>query len=103
MAYQGTTSTAPNPPVLVSQGIGSTGRVGPKQWVYASTHVQVDVSSTGFFTDGQALGMTLGDQVMVVGSTSTTDGRGPISYHVVNVVTSTGVGLSLGLMISSAS
>lgn len=103
MAYAGTTSTSANPPAAMFQFIGSTGGVGPKAWLYASTHVQTDVSSTGFFTDGQDLGMSLGDPVFVLGSTSTTKGRGPLSVHVVNVVTSTGVGLSAGLMVSSAS
>lgn len=104
MAYAGTTSTAPNPPRLISKAMGSTaGARGQALWQYASTHVQTDVSSTGFFTDGDALGMELGDIVMVIGSTSTTKGSGPLSLHVVNVVTSTGVGLSSGLMVSSAS
>ena len=94
MAYLGTTSTAPNVPRLVTQGIGKTNRV----WMYKSTHVQTDVSSTGFFRDGYALGMQLGDTVMVQSSTVYT-----LSMHTVAVRTSTGVGLSLGLLVSSAS
>ena len=104
MAYAGTTSTSPNAPRLISKAMGSTsGAYGTALWQYASTHVQSDVSSTGFFTDGQDLGMELGDIVMVIGSTTTDNGLGPLSMHVVNVVTSTGVGLTTGLMVSSAS
>ena len=105
MAYQGTTSTAANPPRLMVQGIGSTVSstaisASPRTavWVYGSTHVQSDVSSTGFFTDGYKLGMRLGDVVMVYGSSTFIQ-----SQHVVNVVTTTGVGLSAGLIVSSAS
>ena len=98
MAYAGTTSTSPNPPILVSQSIGSTAGGGSRAWLYKSTHVQTDVDSTGFFTDGQALGMQLGDIVMVQGSTTYIQ-----SQHTVTVVTSTGVGLSAGLLVSSAS
>ena len=103
MAYLAANTTSPNPPNLIASFLGSTGGDGRKLWMYASTHVQVDVSSTGFFSDGQTLGMNLGDPVLVIGSTTTTDGRGPASFHVVNVVTSTGVGLSAGLLVSSSS
>lgn len=110
MAYQSATSTAPNQPRLLTQGIGvgqggstagSTSIVASLRsavWNYVSTHVQTDVSSTGFFTDGRNLGMRLGDVVMVYGSTTFIQ-----SQHVVNVVTSTGVGLTSGLIVSSAS
>lgn len=104
MAYAGTTSTAPNPPMGFFSAIGSTAGAGGKRlWLYASTHVQNDVSSTGFFTDGFDLGMNLGDPVIVIGSTTTTNGQGPVSFHVVSVRTSTGVGCSSGVMVSSAS
>jgi len=98
MAYAGTTSTAANPPFLVTQGIGSTGGVTLSQWMYRSTHTQAAVAATGFITDAQALGMSLGDSVLVVGSTTYV-----ISQHVVNAVSSTGATLSAGLLVSSAS
>ena len=104
MAYAGATSTAPNPPFLLHKAMGSTfGQRGMAQWQYASTHVQVDVSSTGFFADGQALGMALGDIVFNNGSTTTDKGGGLMSIHTVNVVTSTGVGLTSGLLASCTS
>lgn len=98
MAYAGTTSTSPNPPVCISSFMGSTTGGGLRFWMYRSTHLQADVSSTGFFTDGQRLGMTLGDPVIVIGSTTYL-----MTHHTVSVVTSTGVGLSVGLLTSSAS
>ncbi len=104
MAYAGTTSTSPNPPRLISKAMGSTaGAHGTGLWMYTSTHVQVEVDGTGFFTDGLDLGMNLGDVVFVVGSKSTTPGDGPVSLHSVAVRTSTGVGLSQGLLCSCTS
>jgi hypothetical protein len=93
-----------NPPWLVTKAIGSTaGAPGRACWQYASTHVQAVAAATGFFTDGKDLGMTLGDSVYVIGSNTTTGGLGPMSIHIVSAVTSTGVGLSSGLLVSSAS
>ncbi len=105
MAYAGTTSTSPNPPMLVFKAIGSTaGAQGRSIWLYASTHVSGDVAATDWFTDGHALGMTIGDVVMVVGSTDTDGGSGPLSLHTVNAVTvSSGVGLTSAGLASSAS
>lgn len=101
MAYSGTTSTSPNPPNMLSSFMGSTFGGGLRVWYYRSTnalHVGGAESSTGFFTDGELLGMTLGDPIFVIGSTTFL-----MSAHAVNVVTSTGVGLSAGLIVSSAS
>ena len=98
MAYAGTTSTAANPPFLISQGVGSTGGVTFAEWRYESTHTQAEAAATGFITDAQDLGMSLGNSVLVVGSTTYV-----ISHHVVNAVSSTGATLSAGLLVSSAS
>ena len=104
MAYQGTTAVLANPPRLLNKAWGSTyAAAGTAMWQYASTHVQVDVASTGFFADGFDLGMNLGDVVIVIGSGSTVGGLGPMSMPSVDVVTSTGVGLSAGLICSSSS
>ena len=94
MAYTGTTSTAPNVPFLVSQSISG----GHRSWRYVSTHTQAGAAATGFFTDGQALGLQVGDNMFVVGSTTYT-----LSHHTVQSVSSTGATLSAGLMVSSAS
>ena len=94
MAYQGTTSTSPNPPFLVTQAMaysssnvtGSTLPKGlPRSWIYTSTHISSDIAAVNFFTDGLQLGMKPGDllyhrdpnlvitshSVLVVGSTTT--------------------------------
>lgn len=96
-------------PVLVSQGIASTA-IGstvastsargaiPKHWFYASTHTQAEVAAAGFITDGRILGMSIGDVLMVVGSTTMVQ-----SQHIVNAVSSTGITVSAGLCVSSAS
>ena len=94
MAYTGTTSTAPNLPFLTSQAISGSHRT----WRYESTHTQALAAATGFFTDGQKLGLKVGDSMLVVGSTTYV-----ISHHCVNAVSSTGATISAGLLVSSAS
>ena len=94
MAYTGTTSTAPNVPSLVSQTISGSHR----SWRYVSTHTQALAAATGFFTDGQVLGLQVGDNMFVVGSTTYV-----LSHHTVNAVSSTGATISAGLLVSSAS
>lgn len=91
MAYAGTTSTSPNAPRIISQGI-----TGLRQWLYVSTHVSSDVNGTAFFSDGKVLGMKVGDPVLVVGSTTYL-----ISSHAVIVSTTTGAHLSTGSLYSS--
>lgn len=97
MAYAGTTSTSPNPPRLTSQGIGSTAGGGIREWQYKSTHTAALVSSTGHFTDGQALGMQVGDIVWVQGSTTYV-----LTSHTVVAVSATGVSVSSGVSLSAA-
>lgn len=109
MAYLSSTTTAPNVPALLQQGVFNRG-VGSsnpstdaggsqgKLWRYSSTHTQAAVAGTGFFSDGQKLGMSYNDVVLVVGSTTFVQ-----SQHIVNLVTSTGATVSAGLLVSSAS
>ena len=105
MAYQGATSTAANPPMLVTSilagsthGLGeSTSKGSWAQWVYRSTHVVTDVEGTDFIADGFSLGMDLNHSVLVISSTVFS-----IAHHVVNAVGSTGgVTLSSGTLVSS--
>ena len=101
MAYQGTTSTAPNPPILITQGIGVGSTAGSNtqaQWFYRSTHTQALAAAAGFFTDGQVLGLKLGNSMLVMGTTTYV-----LSHHTVNAVSSTGATISAGLLVSSAS
>lgn len=106
MAYSGSTagSTVSNPPALVSSYLagstntGSTDAVARKEFFYRSTHTQAEAAAAGFITDAKVLGMSLGDSVQVMGSTTYV-----LSYHTVQAVTSTGATLSAGLLVSSAS
>ena len=93
MAYAGTTSTSPNVPWLYSEAI-----IGPSDWKYRSTHSQAEAAAAGFITDAAALRMSLGDSVLVFGSTTYL-----MSQHIVNALSSTGATLSAGLLVSSAS
>lgn len=70
------------PPVCVSSRVGS----GPALWIYNSTDVHTDVDAANYFTDGHALGMRVGDMVMV-GKTSATIGA---TLHYVQTVTTGG-------------
>jgi hypothetical protein len=66
--------------------------------MYRSTHTNVEAAVAGFITDAQALGMSLADSVLVVGSTTFI-----VSHHSVQALSSTGASLSAGLIVSSAS
>lgn len=57
-----------NPPALVKQRIG--GGVGGAEWRYVSTDTIATVMGDNYFSDGVALGMTIGDLVVVVNTTS---------------------------------
>lgn len=61
MAY-----SASNPPALVSQRIGG----GPAIWLYKSADVVGDVDATDYFSNGEALGMRVGDMVWVYDTTT---------------------------------
>jgi len=86
MAYSGTTSTAPNVPFNVWSGIPRM-----NMWVYVSTHISSDVEAPNFFTDGNTLGMKVGDAFLSVGTTTYL-----IQSHAVVAVGSTTTQLSTG-------
>lgn len=68
MAYATT-----NPPMAVFTGLRNDGGGTYTHWVYHSTDVNTDVDATGYFTNGDALGMTVGDTMTVIDTdTSTT-------------------------------
>lgn len=75
MAYLSSTSTAPNTPMLVIQGLtyassNVTQVAGlkygtPRIWTYASTHASSEISSVNFFgKDVQRLGFVVGDLLL---------------------------------------
>lgn len=55
-----------NPPAVVSQQVGGAGTL----WIYKSADVVGDVDASGYFTNGEALGMQVGDPVMVIDTTT---------------------------------
>lgn len=74
-----------NQPYLIAMPIACAAN-RPKLWCYSSTDVATDVDASGYFTDGDALGMKVGDVVIVLDSdTSTT-----MTIHRVTVVTAGG-------------
>lgn len=93
MAYAPYNSTSPNVPRLASQTIA-----GVKTYEYFSTHTQVTVGTSDFWSDGFYLGARVGDRLVAIESTT-----GRRSEHTVNSVGSTFTGLSAGLCVSSAS
>lgn len=56
-----------NPPVCVFPRTGS----GPALWTYTSTDVHTDVDESGYITNGDELGMKVGDIVFVSKSAAT--------------------------------
>jgi hypothetical protein len=77
MAY-----VATNPPVLVTSRFGS----GPALWMYTSTDIHTDVDAADYFSNGDALGMQVGD-VVIVSKSSATIGS---TLHYVSTVTAGG-------------
>lgn len=67
-----------NPPALVSHGPIA----GPTQmWVYRSTDAPTAVRVNGYITNGQALGMKVGDIVIVTDTDAS-----PVTNQLMNVV-----------------
>jgi hypothetical protein len=63
MAYATT-----NPPALVDSPIARDN--GGQEWVYISADVVGDVDAADYFSNGDALGMKVGDRVRVVDTTT---------------------------------
>lgn len=91
MAYE-----ASNPPRLLSQDIGGT--AGSRIWIYIDGDAAGTIDAAGYIADGDALGMKLNDNVIVV------DTATPLTtWHRVESVTAGGaVNLALGTTIGSA-
>lgn len=77
MAYATT-----NPPHLLIGGVGD----GKSLWIYTSEDVHTDVDATDYFSNGDALGMKVGDVVIVSKSTATIG----TTLHYVSAVTAGG-------------
>lgn len=55
-----------NPPQLIAQGIGGTGKL----WMLKSADAEADFDDTDYITNADDLGMTTGDVVFVIDSTN---------------------------------
>lgn len=71
-----------NPPRLMVARVGS----GTALWAYTSTDVHTDVDAADYFSNGDALGMKVGDVVLVSKSTATVG----TTVHYVSAVTAGG-------------
>ncbi|PAQ00911.1 hypothetical protein LRP31_25480 [Mesorhizobium mediterraneum] len=70
------------PPKCIVPGLGGA----PALWTYSSVDVHTDVDGTDYFTNGTALGMKVGDFVLVAKTTATIGA----TMHVVTVATAGG-------------
>lgn len=76
------TYAASNPPRQLVQGLSGS----PSLWIYNSTDVHTDVDATDYFTNGDDLGLKVGDCI-IVQKTSATIGS---TLHYVTTVTAGG-------------
>jgi hypothetical protein len=74
------------PPRLIAQGPSDGGSI----WMYQSEDAHGDVDAASYFTNGMALGMKVGDVVLVV----ETDASYALSMHVVTAVAAAGATVS---------
>lgn len=58
-----------NPPLAIGGGMSGTG--GPNLWLYKSTDDDATVNGADYFSNGDALGMKVGDPVLVIDTTNT--------------------------------
>mgnify|MGYP003145994064 CR=1 FL=1 len=83
-----------NPPHLA----GDQPVAAPRTWKYKSTHLQAVVGASDHISNGEDIGMVVGDTVFHIGSTTYV-----LTSHSVTAVASTYASLTSGLVISSAS
>ncbi len=110
MSYAGTTSTAPNPPVCLTGGLGvgrgSSAITGNNRnvWYYISTNLTTDLTGANFFSDGWYLGMRPGD--MVLGTQYSSLGSSIMTFQAAITSASTagaGIGSTNSIMTSTFS
>jgi len=70
MTYYGTTasSSLANPPIGIplAMGSNSNGIGGRTMWIYASADSAATVAGSSYFSDGDALGMKVGDPMICI-------------------------------------
>lgn len=88
------TYSTSNPPILIAQGIGGA----LKTFKYSSTDPTATLDASGYITNGYALGLRAGDQVIALDNDAS-----PLALtsHVVSSATSSTVDLSNGVDIGS--
>ena len=81
-------STSAPPGIISYGGVGGGGSAGrvPRIWGYMSADAAATVAGSDYFSDGDALGMKVGDIVMVI----ETDNSYLLTIHSVTAVTSGG-------------
>lgn len=102
MAYNGSTASSPNPPRLLVPAMSgplamsstSIARRGSQLWIYNSSDGTTVWENAGYFTDGKALGMQLGDILMGL-SWSTESSTGHITVYGALVTTNSTAGWNL--------
>lgn len=111
ITYNGTTAgaTSANPPILMANPqsgsiANAPGVKGCKLWFYTSTNAATDVAlgQATSFTDAKALGMTEGDVVLGVYSTSAGSTVPFLYLGVVAAVSTSGAALSSAFISSTA-
>lgn len=111
ITYNGSTagSTSANPPVVIAQAMSGTianapGVKGAKLWFYTSTNAATDVATgqATSFTDATRLGMSEGDVVLGVYSTSAGSTVPFLYLGVVAGVSTSGAALSSSFISSTA-
>jgi len=116
MAYSGTTaaSSVSNPPRQLIQSIGGSfgttglttnpnapGAQGGGLWFYASTNLTTDLVASGFFSDGEALGMRPGDLVMGVQFSSAGSSVTSFMGAITGITTAGAASMSTGSLVTS--
>lgn len=75
-----------NPPALL---IGRFAGTGPSLWAYRSADVAADVDAANYFSDGDVLGMKVGDFVLVHDTTT------PLAHIFVVITVTAGSGATV--------
>jgi hypothetical protein len=83
------TYSTDNPPMLIAQGVGGTGKV----WLYKDGDDDATVNGASYFSNGVTLGMAVGDIVLVI-DTATPKG----SFHYVASVSGTAATTAFGVV-----
>lgn len=86
-----------NPPYLLSAAPMAMVTNRPKMWGYSSVDAAGVVAGAGYFTNGDALGMKVGDVVLALDNDTSTN----MQFHRVTAVTAGGAAtVSAGLSIT---